>query len=102
MRQDQGRCDPLDALEGGTVRNSVYGPRIEHPAAQAARKRSSNRIANCALAIAHSRGGILHSFSARFKTRKRSLRALSSLGKWPRVLTARRSLAFRASIAFVV
>ena len=64
-------------------------------------KRSSNRIANCALAMAHSRSGILHSRSARFKTRNKSFSAASSVGKWPRVLTARRSLAFRASMAFV-
>src|SRR3712207_6596001 len=87
---------------GGPVRNFVCGPWIEHSAPQAAWKRSSNRIANWALAMAHSLGGILHHFSARFKTRKRSFKALSSLGKWPRVRSARRSLAFRASIAFVV
>jgi hypothetical protein len=50
----------------------------------------------------HSFAGIFHSFSARFKTRKSSLVTLSSFGKWPLVLTARRSLAFRASMAFVV
>ena len=65
----------------GTVRNFVCGPWAEHFGAQAIWKRSSNRIANCALAMAHSLGGILHSFSARFKTRNRSLRALSSVGK---------------------
>ena len=51
-------------------------------------------IANCAFAMAHSRGGILHSFCARFNTRKRSFSALSSVGKWPRARTARRNLAF--------
>jgi hypothetical protein len=50
----------------------------------------------------HSRGGIFHSFAAKFNTRNRSFRALSSVGKWPLVLAARRSLAFRLSIAFVV
>jgi len=63
---------------------------------------SSNRIANWALAIVHSRGGILHSFCARFNTRKSSFSALSSVGKCPRARTARRSFAFKDSIAFVV
>ena len=54
----------------------------------------SNMIANCAFAMAHSRGGILHSFWARFNTRKRSFSALSSVGKWPRARTALRNLAF--------
>jgi hypothetical protein len=35
------------------------------------------------LAMDHSRGSMIHSFSERFKTRKRSLVAASSLGKWP-------------------
>ena len=65
-------------------------------------KRSPNRTANWDLAMAHSRGGMIHSFSDRFKTRKRSFVAASSLGKWPLALTARRSLEFNASIAFVV
>ena len=46
-------------------------------------KRSPNRTANCDLAMTHSRGGMIHSFSERFKTRKRSLVAASALGKWP-------------------
>ena len=70
--------------------------------AQASLNLSSNRIANWALAIAHSREGILHSFAARCNTRYRSFRALSSVGKCPRARTARRSFAFKASIAFVV
>src|SRR5512134_2534984 len=69
---------------------------------QAKLKRPSNRMASWALAMLHSRGGIFHSFAARFNTRKRSFRALSSVGKWPLVLTARRSLAFKLSMAFVV
>src|SRR5881227_3702270 len=60
----------------------------------AAVKRSPKRTANCDLAMDHSRGGMIHSFSERFKTRKRSLVAASSLGKWPLARTARRSLAF--------
>ena len=65
-------------------------------------KRSSKRMANCALAMVHSLAGIFHSFAARFNTRKSSLMALSSVGKCPRVRTARRSLAFSDSMAFVV
>ncbi len=65
-------------------------------------KRSSKRMASWAFAMHHSRGGIFHSFAARFNTRKRSLSALSSVGKCPLVLTARRSLAFKLSIEFVV
>jgi hypothetical protein len=79
-----------------SVRNSVLG-RVGH----AKVKRSSNRIASWALAMPHSRGGIFHSFAARFNTRNRSFRALSSVGKCPLVLTARRSLAFKLSMAFV-
>src|SRR5438477_7900667 len=60
-------------------------------------KRSPKRTANCDLAMDHSRGGMIHFFSERFKTRKRSLVAASSLGKWPLARTARRSLAFSAS-----
>src|SRR5204863_5803484 len=67
----------------------------------AAVKRSP-KTANCDLAMDHSRGGMIHSFSERFKTRKKSLVAASSLGKWPLARTARRSLALSASIAFVV
>ena len=44
-------------------------------------KRSPKRTANWALAMDHSRGGMIHCFSERFKTRKRSLVAASSLGK---------------------
>ncbi|MDN3574561.1 hypothetical protein, partial [Methylobacterium longum] len=40
----------------GTVRNSVYGRRIEHQAAMARVKRSPKMTANCALAMTHSRG----------------------------------------------
>ena len=65
-------------------------------------KRSSNRMASWAFAITHSLGGIFHSFAARFNTRNRSLSALSSEGKCPLVLTARRSLAFKLSIEFLI
>ena len=53
----------------GTVRNFVCGRAVEHYAAMALMKRSPNRTANWALAMDHSRGGILHSFSDRFKIR---------------------------------
>src|SRR4051794_37622627 len=86
----------------GTIGNSVYGRAVEHQPAMALVKRSPKRTANWALAIAHSRGGILHSFSARFKTRNRSFIAASSVGKWPRARAARRSFEFKASMAFVV
>ena len=55
-----------------------------------------------ALAMHHSRAGIVHSFSERFKTRKSSFMAASSVGKWPLARTARRNFAFRASMALVV
>ncbi len=45
-------------------------------------------IANCAFAMAHSRGGILHSFCARFNTRKRSFSALDGLKGFPEAITA--------------
>src|SRR4051812_30004317 len=53
-------------------------------------KRSPKRTANWPPAIAHAPGGIPHSFSARFKTRKRRSRAASSVGKWPLPPPARR------------
>ena len=46
-------------------------------------KRTPKRTATWALAIAHSRSGIVHAFWERFKTRKRSFSAVSSVGKWP-------------------
>ena len=49
--------------------------------AMAAVKRSLKRTANWDLAMDHSRGGMIHCFSDRFKTRKRSFVAASSLGK---------------------
>ena len=57
--------------------------------------------ANCVFASAHSRGGRFHSAVARFKTKYNSFVAASSEGKCPLVLTARRSLEFSASMAFV-
>ena len=56
--------------EGGTVRISVYGRSIErHGQAMALLKRAPNRMANWALAMDHSRAGMVHSFSVLFKTR---------------------------------
>ena len=57
--------------------------------------------ANWVLASNHSRGGRLHSSAAWFNTKNSSFMAASSLGKWPRVRTARRSFEFNASMAFV-
>ena len=59
-----------EALLGdGTVRISVCGRAVEHYAAMALMKRSPKMTANWALAMVHSRGGIFHSFSDRFKIR---------------------------------
>ena len=65
----------LSGQKFGPARNSVYGRAVEPQPAMAWVKRSPKRTANWALAIAHSPGGILHSFSARFKTRNRSFSA---------------------------
>lgn len=51
--------------------------------ALAAWKQSAKRMANWLLAMAHSLGGIFHSFSDLFKTRKSNFRAASSFGKCP-------------------
>ena len=53
----------------GTVMIFVCGRAIEHYAAMALMKRSPKMTANWALAMDHSRGGIFHSFSDRFKIR---------------------------------
>ena len=53
----------------GPVRISVCGRAVEHYAAMALMKRSPKMTANWALAMDHSRGGIFHSFSDRFKIR---------------------------------
>ena len=54
---------------GGTVSNFVCGRAVKHYAAMALMKRSPNRTANWAFAMVHSRGGMIHSFSDRFKIR---------------------------------
>src|SRR3712207_1489086 len=88
-RRGFGECDlrdeiaaPAFAVGEGTVRNFVWD-RVD----QVMAKRSSKRMANCALAAVHSRAGILHSLSARFNTRYSSFSTASSVGKWPRART---------------
>src|SRR5271170_4693506 len=88
---EAGDCQEFRARLGGSTCQAI-----------ARVNRSPKRTANWALAIHHSRGGMIHSFSERFKTRKSSFVAASSLGKCPRARTARRSLEFSASMAFVV
>ena len=61
-----------------------------------------NMMANWVLASHHSRGGIFHVCATWRKTRYSNLIAASSVGKCPLVRTARRSLAFKDSMAFVV
>jgi DNA-binding Lrp family transcriptional regulator len=63
------RVNLSPAAVQGSVRNFVCGRAAEHYAAMALMKRSPKMTANCALAMVHSRGGILHSFSDRFKIR---------------------------------
>ncbi len=58
---------PRDAYRK-TVRNFVCGQAVEHYAAMARMKRSPKTTANWALASNHSRGGIFHCFSDRFKS----------------------------------
>jgi hypothetical protein len=60
------------AADRGTVRNFVHGRAVEHfclrPCGLKA-VREGPKGANCDFAIAHSLGGISHSFSDRFKIR---------------------------------
>ena len=97
-RRSPKRC----VISIGSVRNVVCGRAVEHYAGMARMKRWPKMTANWALAMVHSRDGILHSFSERFKIRQSSLVAASSLGKWPRARRARRSFEFSASMALVV
>ena len=57
------------AREGGPVINFVCGRAVEHYVAMALMNRSPKMTANWAFAMVHSRGGIFHSFSDRFKIR---------------------------------
>ena len=59
----------IDSTTVGTVRNFVCGEAVDHQAVIALMKRSPKSTANCAFAMFHSRGGIFHSFSDRFKIR---------------------------------
>ena len=59
----------IEVSASGTVRHFVCGRAVEHYAAMALMKRSPKMTANWALAMDHSRGGIFHSFSDRFKIR---------------------------------
>lgn len=59
----------------------MFGRRVEHQAAVALVKRSPKMTANWAFAMTYSCGPIFHFFSERFKTRKRSFIAASSVGK---------------------
>ena len=67
----------------------VWPERFESVHAIARVKRSPNRMANWALASDHSRAGMFHSFSDRFKTRYSNFIAASSVGKCPLARTAR-------------
>src|SRR5580693_2200331 len=80
-----------------TVRNFVWD-QVD----QFAKNLSSKRIANWVFAALHSLGATFHAAAAFRKTRNKSFVAASSFGKWPRVLTARRSLALSDSIAFEI
>jgi hypothetical protein len=62
---------------------------------------SPKTTANWVLALSHSRGDRFHSSAAWFNTKYSSFMAASSLGKWLRVRTARRSFEFGVSIWFV-
>ncbi len=98
----RGLAAELEALgERGDCQNFRVWVRFTNQAC-ALVKRSRKRMANWAFAMFHSRGGMIHSFSALCNTRNSSLMAASSLGKWPRARTARRSLALSASMEFVV
>src|SRR5215471_16321507 len=82
----------------GSIRNFVREAVFRHWQTNL----SPNTMANWVLASNHSRGGRFHSSAALFKTKYSSFIAASSFGKCPLARTARRSLAFSASIAFVV
>jgi hypothetical protein len=53
---------------------SCLGRAVDPVQAMARMKRSPKRMANCALAMHHSRAGMVHSFSDRFKTKNSSCR----------------------------
>ncbi len=84
---------------GGECQESCVRGRFSH---HALTNLSSNMMANWVLASHHSRVGIFHVCAIWRKTRYSNLIAASSVGKCPLVRTARRSLAFKDSMAFVV
>lgn len=104
------RAVVLDKVRSGLFESGALGlsviscvdGRFNIYAAKALIKRSPKMTANWALAIVHSRGGIVHSFSDLCKIRYSNLVAASSDGKCPLARTARRSLELSASMAFVV
>src|SRR5271157_2398383 len=83
---------------GRDCQESCVRGRVSH---HALTNLSSNMMANWVLASHHSRGGIFHVCATWRKTRYSNLIAASSVGKCPLVRTARRSLAFKDSMAFV-
>ena len=70
-RGSQYSSDQFQRLmtDNGVVCSMSRSGNVWDNAAMALMKRSPKMTANCALAIAHSRGGIFHSFSDRFKIR---------------------------------
>ena len=105
-RTVHGRVLPVKRIEkvgrpprAGPARNFVGGRANEHYQAVARVIRSPKRTASYALVMRHGRAVMFRSFSVRFKTRKRSVIATSSIAKWPPGPTARRSSEFGASIA---
>src|SRR5215204_775934 len=91
MERSSPPCRRLRSSSKAVSEISCLGRAVDPVQAMARVKRSPKRMANCALAMHHSRAGMVHSFSDRFKTRNSSFSAASSVGKWPRARTARRS-----------
>ena len=81
----------------GTVGNLVRGAGFQSGSDEAI----AEHAGELGLSLGHSQAAF-YCRAAWRKTRKMSLVAASSLGKWPLARTARRSLAFKASIVFVV
>src|SRR3954468_3194097 len=75
------RCPGPEQRGWAVSEFSCVGRAVDPVQAIARVKRSPKRMANCALAMHHSRAGMVHSFSDRFKTRNSSFRAASSVGK---------------------
>ena len=60
---------------GAASEISCGGRAVDPVQAMARVKRSPKRMANCALARHHSRAGMVHSFSDRFKTEEQQLQS---------------------------